>query len=285
MIETLLIVWRESLEAALIVGILLTFLARSGETDGIRWVWAGTVAAVLAAVLCAVASNGVVTTLGPDAQELVQVGILLVAVGVLTWMVLWMHRHARDLRGELHRRAGHALATGRMLGLATIAFAAVFREGVETVLFLWGVVVHRSGTSPMALVAAGAVGLALAIATAWVFFRGFRFLDLPTFFRATGILLLLVAGGLLTSAANQLIGIGYLPPLVPQVWNSGWLVRDDSVVGLLLSALIGYRSRPSLLEVLVFVTYVVPVAWMLRRVPQRPPGASSARGLPARSAA
>ncbi len=209
MIETLLIMWRESLEAALIVGILLTYLARSGERAGMRYVWAGALGAVVAAVAMGVASNGAAARLGPDAQELLQAGVLLLAVGVLSWMVVWMHRNARQMGGDLRRRADRALATGRLVGLAAIAFAAVFREGVEAVLFLWGVVVQRADASAPALLAAGVAGAGLAAATAWLFFRGFAFLNLQTFFRVTGILLLLVAAGLLTAGVNKLIGLGY----------------------------------------------------------------------------
>ncbi len=266
MIETLLITWREMLEAALIVGILLTYLGRSGHRTGFRYVWAGTAAAVLAAVACGVGSSGVVARLDPDTQELLQAGVLFLAVGVLSWMVVWMHHHARALRGDLHHQAERVLATGRLVGLASIAFVAVFREGVETVLFLWGVVVQRGPQAAVGpLLAAGLAGAGLAVATAWLFFRGFGFLKLQTFFRVTGVLLLLVAAGLLTSGVNTLIGLGYLPPMVPQVWNSSWLVRDGSPMGAMLSALMGYRSRPSLLEVMAFVAYFPPMLWALRR--------------------
>ncbi|HZP42068.1 MAG TPA: FTR1 family protein [Candidatus Binatia bacterium] len=265
MIETLLITWRESLEAALIVGILLTYLGRSGERRGVPYVWGGAGAAVLAALVCAAASNGLVAALDPDVQELAQAGILFLAVAVLTWMVVWMHRNARALRGELHARADRALAAGRLLGLATIAFAAVFREGVETVLFLWGVVLQGAHDGVLALLGAGLAGTALAVATAWVFFRGFRFLKLQTFFRVTGVLLLLVAGGLLTAAVNKLIALDYLPALVSQVWNTSWLVPDDGIVGGVLRAFVGYRARPSLLEVLVFFAYVPTMFWLLHR--------------------
>src|SRR5205814_2236190 len=161
------------------------------------------------------------------------------------WMVLWMNRRGQGIRGDMHRKAAEALEGGRLFGLGVIAFVAVFREGVETVLFLWGVVAEGSG-SAAGLVAAGLAGAALAVATAWLFFRGFAFLRLQTFFRVTGVLLLLVAAGLLTSGVNKLIALDYLPPLVPQVWNTSWLVADKSPVGAVLGALIGYRSRPSL---------------------------------------
>src|SRR6266852_1398999 len=257
--------WRESLEAALIVGVLLTYLARSGERAGMRYVWAGALGAVLAALAVGVASNGAAARLGPDAQEVLQAGVLLLAVGVLSWMVVWMHRNARQLGGDLRRRADRALATGRLVGLAAVAFAAVFREGVEAVLFLWGVVVQRADASPAALLAAGVAGAGLAAVTAWLFFRGFAFLDLQTFFRVTGVLLLLVAAGLLTAAVNKLIGLGYLSPIEPQVWNTAWLLRDDSLLGALLNALVGYRSRPSLLEVLAVGLYLPAMGWALHR--------------------
>jgi len=270
MIQTLLITWRETLEAALIVGILLTYLHRSGQPEGVRWVWLGAASAVLAAVACAVLSDGALALLDPDAQELLQAAILFLAVGVLSWMVLWMNRHASDIRGDLQRKADRALAGGRLAGLATVAFVAVFREGVETVLFLWGVTAGAGGAVRIVpFVASGLAGSALAVGTAWLFFRGFAFLDLRTFFRVTGVLLLLVAAGLLTAGVNKLIALDYLPPLVPQVWNSSWLVRDGSVLGAVLSALVGYRSRPSLLEVLAFALYVPPMLWALRRTAAR----------------
>jgi len=277
MVQTMLITWRETLEAALIVGILLTYLARSGQRPGLRYVWLGAVAAVMAALACAGVSGGAVSLLGPDAQELVQATILFVAVGVLSWMVVWMNRHARAIRGELQRKADRALAGGGLFGLAVVSFVAVFREGLETVLFLWGVTLQRGPGSALPLVAAGLCGAALAIATAWLFFRGFAFLSLPTFFRVTGALLLLVAAGLLASGVNKLIALDYLPPLVPQVWNSSWLVRDGSPLGAILAALIGYRSRPSLLEVLAFVAYFPPMVWALRRSTASAPAGGAAR--------
>jgi high-affinity iron transporter len=266
MIGVLLITWRETLEAALIVGILLTYLARAGERAGMRWVWLGAGVAVAAALGCGAASGSAVELLDPDTQEILQAGILLVAVGVLSWMVLWMNRHGRAIRGDLQRKADRALEHGGSFGLAVIAFVAVFREGLETVLFLWGVVAERGATAgASSLVAAGFLGAALAVATAWLFFRGFAFLNLQTFFRVTGILLLLVAAGLLAAAINKLIALDWLPPLVPQVWNTSWLVRDGSPLGAFLGALIGYRSRPSLLEVLAFAAYFPPMLWALRR--------------------
>jgi high-affinity iron transporter len=275
-IQTLLIMWRETLEAALIVGILVTYLSRSGQRAGLRYVWFGAASAVLAALGCAAVSRGAVTLLDPDTQELLQAGILFVAVGVLSWMVVWMNRRGQGIRGDLHRKAARALEGGRMFGLAVIAFVAVFREGVETVLFLWGVAAERGG-SAAGLLVAGLAGGGLAVGTAWLFFRGFAFLKLQTFFRVTGALLLVVAAGLLTSGVNKLIALDYLSPIVPQVWNTSWLIRDGSPLGAVLSALVGYRSRPSLLEVLAFVAYFPPMLWALRRSTASSVSAGAAR--------
>lgn len=283
MIETLLIMWRESLEAALIVGILLTYLGRSGQRAGMRFVWGGAAAAVVAAVVVGIVCSDAVARLGGDVQEFLQVGILLAAVGVLSWMVVWMHRNSHNLGGDLRRKADQAIATGRLLGLAAIAFAAVFREGIETVLFLWGVAVQNRSAGALPLILTGFAGSGLAVVTAWLFFRGFAFMKLQMFFRVTGFLLLLVAAGLLTAGVNKLIGLGYLPPIVPQVWNTSWLLREQSVAGAVLSALIGYRSRPSLLEVLAFCLYVLPMCWALYRADASVRGAEGP--APARSAA
>jgi len=265
-LETLLIAWRESLEAALVVGILLTYLARSGQRSAVPYVWVGSLLAILAALACGLVSNDAASHLDADLQELLQAGILFLAVAVLTWMILWMHRNAAGLGDELRRKADQALATGRLVSLAAIAFVAVFREGLETVLFLWGVLVQRPDLTALPFVAAGLGGATLAVATAWLFFRGFRFLSLRRFFRVTGILVLLVAAGLLVSGVNKLIGLGYLSPIVAQVWSTAWLVRDDSPLGAFLAALVGYRSRPSLAELLAFVTYVPLMLWALHRV-------------------
>ena len=272
MLETLLITWRETLEAALVVGILLTYLARSGQRRGLRYVWLGSATAVVAALACAAASSGALAMLDGETQELIQALIVFGAVGVLSWMVVWMHLN----RGDIQVRAERVLATGRLVGLAVIAFVAVFREGIETVLFLWGVLVQRGvQLTTMPLLAGGLAGAGLALATAWLFFRGFAFLSLRTFFRTTGVLLLLVAAGLLTSGVNKLIGLGYLPPLVPQVWNTSWLVRDRSPLGAVLAALIGYRSRPSLLEVLAYALYFPPMLWALNHA--QPPSRADGR--------
>ena len=265
MMQTLLVVWRESLEAALIVGILLAYVKRSGVARGPRYVWGGTVAAAVAAVALGIASGSAVASLDPDTQELVHAGVLFSATAVLTWMVLWMHRQSGGLKGDLHRKADIAMATGRLLGLAMIAFVAVFREGIETVLFLWGIVAQHATANGLLMIVSGLAGLSLAVAMSGLFFRAFALLDLRTFFRVTGVLLLFVAGGLLMAGVNKLIMLDRLPPLVPQVWNTSWLVSDDSILGSVLGALIGYRSRPSLLEVLALVVYLPPMLWLLRR--------------------
>jgi high-affinity iron transporter len=254
MVVTLLIVWRESLEAALVVGVLLTFLARSGQQTRVRWVWAASVAGLLAAVVCAVIGNGRLERLDPDVQDLAQAQVLFVAAALLFWTVLWMQRWARSMR-----RGFEAEATLALGGVVLVVFLAVFREGVEAALFLRAAG-EQTTTSPLALVAGGLAGGALAVGTAWVFFRRFALMQLRTYLEVTGVLLLLVAAGLLASAVNEMIGLGYLPPL----WEAN-RIRTDTPNGAGLRVLTGYRSSRSLIEVLIFLSYLPVMLWAMRR--------------------
>lgn len=173
-----------------------------------------------------------------------------------------MHRNARGLRGDLHRKADAALATGRLVGLATIAFTAVFREGIETTLFMWGIVVQRADLTAVPLLVAGVAGTGLASATAWLFFCGFQAAP------AADILPRNARAAAPRSRRAAELGAEQAhrpPPLLPQVWNTSWPLRDDSVLGAVLGAFLGYRSQPSLLEVLAVVAYSPSVLWLLRR--------------------
>ncbi len=265
MLGALLITWREGIEAFLIVGILLTYLAKINQVHHGRYVHAGTAAALAASLVFAYFSNLLEAVFQGIGQELFHAAILGLATVVLTQMVLWMHHHARELKGQLQTRTDEAIATRRLWGLALLAFLGVFREGVETVLFLWGLVLHtRTSLVAAGPLAGGLLGLALAVVTTWLFFKGFGHLDLRAFFRVTGVLLCIMAAGMLASASGRLIAAGVLPPLIEPVWNTAWLLDESRLPGSLLAGLFGYRSRPSLVEVLCYVSYF-PVTLLLAR--------------------
>jgi len=266
MLGTFLITWREALEAALIVGILLTYLDRIGQRRHFRYVYHGILWAVAASVGFAYLSSFVSLFFEDSGKELFDAGIMLVATGVLTYMVVWMHHSARELKGEIQTRTDQAVSKGKLWAIAVLAFVGVFREGIETVLFLWGLFLQGGGLlTTSILVSGGLLGIGVAVLMAWLFFKGFGHLDLRVFFKITGILLLFIAAGLAASAAGKLVQAEILSPIVYEVWDTSWLLDQHGLIGSVLAGLFGYRSNPSLLEVLVYSLYFPLVILWLRR--------------------
>ncbi|MEK7872135.1 MAG: FTR1 family protein, partial [Nitrospirota bacterium] len=159
-----LITWREALEAALIVGILLTYLKKIGEAKNFKYIYYGVILAILASLLFAYFSNAVSLLFQGSREEIFHAAILFLAVGVLTYMVVWMHHNARELKGELQQKADEALAKNRVWALSSLAFIGVFREGIETVLFLWGLLLDSGDlVSYYANITGGFAGIGLAV--------------------------------------------------------------------------------------------------------------------------
>jgi high-affinity iron transporter len=271
---TFVVTLREAFEAALLLGIVYAYLDRIAARAQYHWVTLGGALGLLASVALGVAVSllsGPLLDLGPD---LVAATVMLAAVVLITWHGWWMRQHARALQSDLQRRVEDARATQRLWIVGLIAFTGVFREGAETVLFLWGLMsqVHVTGWSGMS---GGVLGVLAAALLGWAIFRGGRRLSLSRFFTVTSLLLLVVAAGLFSSAIGRLIGLGLLPASEP-VWDtSGWLA-DDSLVGGFLAGLVGYRARPTALEALAYASYLVAAGWLLfgpRRAERLAPGA------------
>jgi high-affinity iron transporter len=265
MLATFVITWRETIEAALIIGILLAYLRKIGHQHDFRYIFGGAAAAVIASGLFAGASSLATRLLERIGENLFDALILLTAVAVLTYMVVWMHHNAKEIKGELLTKADQALARHQLWALGTLAFVGVFREGVETVLFLWGLLLQAGPVADLSWqVVGGLVGVAVGVVMAWLFFKGFGHLDLRPFFKVTGILLLFIAAGMLSSAGGRLVAAGWLPPLIEPIWDSSWLLSERSFIGSLVAGLFGYRSHPSLLELLLYVGYF-PLVWIWLR--------------------
>ena len=262
MLATFVVVWRESLEAVLVVAILLAYLRRIGHADKYRYIYLG-VAIALAACLgfarIAAFLEGLFEGAG---EEIFQASIIALAVVVVTTMVIWMHRQAGSLRASLEGQAALAIERGQVFSLALLAALAVFREGCETVLFLWGLAMS-STASTGEMLGAGAAGAAAAVVMGYLLFLGAARLNLKMFFEVTAAALLLIAAGMLAQAANKLIGVGVLPAIVGQVWNSAWLLDERGPLGSIAAMLLGYRSRPSLMEVAVYILYFPPVLFLM----------------------
>ncbi|MBI4235830.1 MAG: FTR1 family protein, partial [Chloroflexi bacterium] len=199
---------------------------------------------------------------------------MLLAVAVLTWMVVWMRRQARHIRGELERQVREAVAAGSAFALGLLAFVAVGREGLETALFLFAAV---QTATPLATVLGGVVGLIIAVVLGYGLYRGSRRLNLRLFFTVTGGLLIVFAAGLLAHGIHEFQEAGLLPFVVEHVWDTNAILDEKAGLGLFLKSLFGYNGNPSLLEVIVYPVYLtLALFYLLRPMPAPAP-----RGQPA----
>jgi len=260
MLASALITLREGLEAALIVGIVLGVLRKlrcpepvEGEhTDYSRPVWAGVLAAVVVSIAAGVALNVLGVAFEGRGERIFEGLTMLLAAGVLTWMIFWMQRQGRQIQTELELDVRRAVAANSTWALFGLAFVAVVREGIETVLFLTAAAF--SATSMQTLVG-GAAGLIVALALGWLMFAAGKRLDVRSFFRVTGVLLILFAAGLVAHGVHELQEAALLPTLMEHVWDINPILDERSAVGTFLKALFGYNGDPSLLEVIAYITY------------------------------
>lgn len=267
--NALFIVWRESVEAILIISILLAWIRDRGDARvGPHHLWAGVGGGLALAGFLALAMLGVHGWLAADALELFQTGIVFAAAGLITHMVLWMRSHGRHMKRELEAGLARAAAGAGGTSVAVLAALAVGREGAETVLFLYGLAMEQSGDTLARLFAGAGIGFALALATAWLILSGARRLPGRLFFRASEIVLLLLAAALLVSGVERLIDLEWLPPLVEPVWDSSALLNDSSTAGGIAAAFAGYRAQPSLMVLIAWAGYWGLVA-LLGRLPRR----------------
>jgi len=255
---TFVVTLREAFEAALLLGIVYAYLDRIGARRHWGYVTMGGVLGLAASVAMGVGvvfASGPLLDLGPD---LVTVAVIFFAVVLLTWHGWWMRRHARELKGNVQRHIDEAEATQRLWLVGLIAFTGVFREGAETVLFLWGLMSQVS-VGGLGGLAGGMLGVGTAGVLGWSIFRGGRRLSLEYFFNVTSVLLMLVAAGLCSTGLGKLQALGLLPPPDP-LWDSSWLLSDDGVIGGFLGGLGGYRAQPTVFEVAAYGVYLAVAA-------------------------
>ena len=255
------VVWRESLEAFLIAGILFAWLQANDDSGrGKRALYAGLAAGVGLALLLGWALVGVQDELTGNALEAFQIGMLLVATALIAQMVLWMRKHGRQIKARLHADLTQAAQRSGFLGVAVVAALAVAREGAETTIFLYGL--SQEGSLADLFIGAG-TGLIAAAVTAWLAARGLRLLNLALLLRISSILLLVLASALLVAATDRMIGAGWLPGLVDPLWDSSLLIDDSNGSGKLFADFAGYRARPALTVLIAWLAYwtVVLVGW------------------------
>ena len=271
-----LVMLREGLEAALIVAIVLAYLRRLDRKDEFGRVWLGTGAAVAVSLVAGAIVFAAVGKLEGRSEEIVEGVVALVAAGVLTWMIFWMGRQARFIKGELHAKVDAAVAAGSGVALAGIAFVAVLREGLESALFLLGTSVGEESNAGQLV--GGLLGVAAAAGIGYLVYRGSRRVNLRVFFRVTGVLIILFAAGLLAKGVHEFQEAGLFGTASEHVWDVSEVTAlnpDESQTGEFLSGLFGWSPAPSLEMLLVYFAYLIPIGATFlaqtRRVPQSAP--------------
>jgi high-affinity iron transporter len=262
MFAALLLALREGLEAALIVGIVLSVLRRVGQGDRTWSVWLGAGLAGLVSLGAGVGLHALGVAFEGSAEEIFEGTAMLAAAGVLTWMIFWMERQGRFLQEHLERDARQAARGKGTWALFSLAFVAVLREGIELALFLTAAAF--TATAGETLIG-GLAGLIIAAVAGWLIFTSTTRLNVRAFFRVTSILLILFAAGLVAHGVHEFNEVGWIPSVVEHVWDINRLLDENGGVGLFLKALLGYNGNPSLTEVIAYVGYWVAISAALWR--------------------
>ncbi len=267
MLGALVIVFREVIEAGLIIGIVMA--ATRGVAGRGRWVAYGVIAGVLGATLVAFFAGAISEAFQGAGQELFNASVLAIAVVMLMWHNAWMARHGREIAAEM-RQIGAAVSEGvkPLTALAVVVGLAVLREGSEVVLFLYGIA--ASGTTGMALLLGGILGVAAG--AGFTAFTYYGLLAIPTryIFSVTSWLIALLAAGLAAQAVQFLNNAGFMVVLDQTLWNTSWLLSEGSIFGRLLHTLIGYTERPTALQLIVYVGTLLAMYALMRIARYRP---------------
>jgi high-affinity iron transporter len=268
MLANYLIGLREGLEASLVVGILVAYLVKTGRTDKLASLWLGTGIAVALSLGFGALLTFTSRSLPEEASHAFAGTMSIIAVALVTWMVFWMRRTARELRGDLHGKL-EAAAAGGGLAMVIVALVAVLREGLETALFLWAATT-QSVAMPAALLGA-LLGIATAILIGWGVYRGSMKMNLATFFNLTGGLLIVVAAGVLAYGVRDLQEAGVLPGGANIAFDVSGTIPEDSFIGTLLGGFFHFDPITTWLQLTTYVVYLATVMYVyLKRRPAAP---------------
>jgi high-affinity iron transporter len=264
MLPTAIIVFREVLEAALIVGVVMA--ASRGAVGRGLWVSGGIAGGVLGACLVAVFAATIAKAAEGMGQELFDAGILFAAVCMLGWHNIWMSRHGRELAANA-MKLGNAVRSGAqpLWALAFVVALAVLREGSEIVLFLYGIALGGNG-GPVAMAIGGVIGLALGVAAGTTIYWGLLAIPMRLLFTVTSWLVLLLAAGLASQSAAFLMQADLLPPLGSNLWDTSWLLSEQSITGRVLHTLIGYSAQPAGIQLVFYVATLLIIGGLMRLV-------------------
>ncbi|CAN5180351.1 FTR1 family protein [soil metagenome] len=263
MLANALIGLREGLEAGLVVGILVAYLHKIDRRDLLSKLWVGIGGAILVSL-----GVGAALTFGPygmsfQAQEILGGSLSIVAVGMVTWMIFWMARHARHLKGELQGQMDRAIA-GSAIGLIVLGVVSVGREGVETALFVWASV-NSSGNAALGTLGA-VLGILVSVVIAYLIYRGLVRINLSRFFFWTGIFLVVVAAGVLAYGVHDLQEAGVLPGIEATAYSLSSLIPITSWYGVVLAGVFNFTPEPTWAQVVVWIAYIAVTLFFFLRV-------------------
>jgi len=270
-LPTFVIGLREGVEAALIIGIIAAFLIQRDERSALRWMWVGVGLAIGLCLGIAATFRAINQSLPHKQQEILEATMALLAVGGVTYMIIWMRRHSRGLKHVLESHAETALVQGSTWALVGLAFFAVIREGLETSVFL--IAAFQNSLNPRATGTGAVLGILLAAALGYGIYKGGVRINLSRFFRVTGFILVLVAAGLLASAAHALAEAGILTVGQASALNLTWLIAPGTIRASLLTGMLGLQPSPTVIEVTLWLAYAIAmglyVLWPHGRAPEQ----------------
>jgi high-affinity iron transporter len=273
MIPSILLALREGLEAALMIGIVLGVLQKMNRPELKKGVWRGAAAAAGLSLVVALGLNILGAEFEGLGEQIFEGSAMLLAAGVLTWMVFWMRRQGRTLKKDIQDQASQALGQQGRRGIFALVFLMVFREGVELALYL---LAARFASSPAQTLTGAAIGLAGAAVLGWMLFNSSRRLNLQQFFRVTNFLLIVFAAGMVGMAVHEFNEAGWIPAVIEHVWDINPILSDEAGLGAVLKTLFGYNGNPSLTSIIAYVGYFVFILTALR--PRRLIGPAVAAG-------
>ena len=273
MLSTALIVFREVLEAALVVSIVLA--ATKGVLNRGWWVSGGLLGGVIGAGLIALFADVISSWASGMGQEVFNAGVMFIAVAMLAWHCIWMGKHSREMAQQISA-VGKAVAAGSrpLTGLAIVVGVAVLREGSEAVLFLYGIAAGDAGQTPQ-MIAGGLLGVFGGVGLGAAMYAGLMQIPLKRLFAVTNALVILLAAGMASQGVGYLASVGILPSWGDTIWDTSWLLRDSSVVGKMLHTLVGYTARPAGIQIAAYIATLVIIVLLARAV-GRPQGAAAA---------
>lgn len=257
MLPGYLLALREGLEAALVIGIVFSVLAKMDQRHLRPVVWLGVLCGVFVSLLTALVLNQVGMTFEGQGEQIFEAIVMLLAAGILTWMVFWIRKQSGEMKNRIEQNVKKSVASQGKLAIFSLAFLAVVREGIELALFLLAI---RAGDNPQKVLIGALLGIFSAVLFGVIIFSSTRKLSLTHFFQVTNVFLALFAAGLVGLGIHELNELGWVPALIDPIWNLNSILPDQSTFGQLLKGMVGYKSDPSLSMVMGYFGYYLLLA-------------------------